>query len=251
MPARSSAPHSAERFRDCLPLVRRVALGVAARLPSRIELSDLVQAGCVGLVDALAKFDEGKGVRFGTYAERRIRGSILDSLRELDGLPRSARRRRREIDAAVRRLESRLGRKPRDEELADELNLDADRLRPIVRELRALERRAELVEGFDGIDAFLCDPNAVDPQELLMRSQLRTLLARTVESLAERERLVITLYYHEELTMREIGQVLCVNESRVSQIHSRAVRTLRLRLRRHLTPRVPASPSPTHDSVST
>ncbi len=224
--------------RDCLPLVRRVALHVASRLPSQVELSDLIQAGFLGLLDAAQKFDADKGVRFWTYAELRIKGSILDSLRALDWLPRSVRRRRRELDAASARLESCLGRTPSEDELATELALTTDRFRKVVDEVRGAEASAELVEGLDGIDVFVRDPKAKDPHDLLERRELVTLLARGIEGLSERERLVIALYYHEELTMKEVGHVLGVNESRVSQIHSKAVQTLRTRLARHLRPRL-------------
>lgn len=222
--------------RDCLPLVRRVALHVASRLPSQVELSDLTQAGFLGLLDAAQKFDADKGVRFWTYAELRIKGSILDSLRALDWVPRSVRRRRREIDAASRRLESCLGCAPGDDELAKELGLTTERFRSMVDEVRRAEASAELVEGLDGVDVFVRDPKAKDPHDLLERRELVALVARGIEGLSERERLVITLYYHEELTMKEVGQVLGVNESRVSQIHSKAVRTLRAHLARALSP---------------
>ena len=222
--------------RDCLPLVRRVALHVAGRLPSQVDLSDLTQAGFLGLLDAAHKFDADKGVRFWTYAELRIKGSILDSLRALDWLPRSVRRRRRELDAASARLESCLGRTPSEDELAAELAVTTDRFRKTVDEVRRAEASAKLVEGLDYVDAFVRDPNAKDPHDLLERRELVALLARGIERLSERERQVITLYYHEELTMKEVGQVLGVNESRVSQIHSKAVQTLRTRLSRHLTP---------------
>ena len=221
---------------DCLPLVRRVALHVASRLPSRVELSDLTQAGSLGLLDAARKFDAGKGVRFWTYAELRIRGSILDSLRGLDWLPRSVRRRRRELDAAAVRLEARLGRTPSEDEMARELALTVGRFRKMVDDVRLAEASAELVEGLDGVDVFVRDPKASNPHDLLERRELVDLLARGIEGLSERERIVITLYYHEELTMREIGEVVGVNESRVSQIHSKAVQTLRERLVRHLRP---------------
>ncbi len=222
---------------EYLPLVRRVALHVASRLPSQVELCDLTQAGFLGLLDAAAKYDVSKGVRFWTYAELRIRGSILDSLRALDWLPRSVRRRRRELDAASARLECLLGRAPSDEELATELELSTTRLRKIVEEVRRAEVRAERVEGVDDIDVFVRDPKGSDPHDLLERRELIALLASAVERLGERERLVMTLYYHEELTMKEIGDVLGVNESRVSQIHTKAVRTLRSRLTAHLHPR--------------
>jgi len=158
--------------RDCLPLVRRVALTVVSRLPAQVELADLTQAGFLGLIDAALKFDAGKGVRFWTYAELRIRGAILDNLRGLDWLPRSVRRRRRELDAASARLESCLGRTPTEEELAQELSLTAERFRKIVDEVRRAEASAELVEGLDGIDVLVRDPNARDPHDLLERREL-------------------------------------------------------------------------------
>ena len=222
--------------RKCVPLVRRVALNVASRLPSQVEVSDLTQAGYLGLIDAALKFDAHKGVRFWTYAELRIRGAILDSLRGLDWVPRSVRRRRRELDAASARLEACLGRTPTDEELAKELSLTTPAFRKMVDEVRSAEASAELVDGLEGIDVFVKDPVAKDPHELLEQSELVVHLTRAVESLSPRERLVMTLYYHEELTMKEVGEILGVNESRVSQIHSKAVRTLRTRLERHLRP---------------
>lgn len=221
---------------ECLPLVRRVALHMASRLPSQVDLSDLTQAGVLGLLDAASKYDADRGVRFRTYAELRIRGSILDSLRGLDWLPRSVRRRRREIDSARRQLEARLGRSPKDDEVAEELDLTTDELRKMVDDVRRAETSSERVEGLEGIDTLVPDPNAIDPHELLERNELLSLLVRGIEELSHRERLVVTLYYHEELTMKEVGEVLGVNESRVSQIHSKACQTLRLRLRKHLRP---------------
>ncbi len=207
-----------------LPLVRRVALQVASRLPMQVELSDLTQAGVLGLLDAASKYDEAKGVRFSTYAELRIRGSILDGLRELDWVPRSVRRRRRELEAASERLEARLGRSPSETELAAELDL-------AVSDLSRSQPAAEMVESTDELDSLVRDPNAIDPHEVLAHRELFRIL---VESLTEKERLVMTLYYYEDLTMKGVGEVLGVNESRVSQIHKKAVRTLRKRLGRHL-----------------
>lgn len=227
-------------IQEYLPLVRRVALHVASRLPSQVELCDLTQAGFLGLVDAAVKYDVRKGVRFWTYAELRIRGSILDSLRALDWLPRSVRRRRRELDTASARLECRLGRAPSDAELASELEVSTNRLREIVEKNRYAELSAERVGGVDDVEVFVRDPNGKDPHDLLERRELVALLVRAVEGLDERDRLVMSLYYHEELTMKEIGEVLGVNESRVSQIHSKAVRTLRARIDSHLHPRRPA-----------
>lgn len=223
--------------RKCVPLVRRVALNVAGRLPSRVDVADLTQAGFLGLIDAALKFDAHKGVRFWTYAELRIRGAILDSLRGLDWLPRSVRRRRRELDAASARLEACLGRTPADDELAKELSLTTAAFRERVDEVRRAEASAELVQGLDGVDLFVRDPDAKSPYELLERRELVVHLTDAIEALSVRERLVMTLYYHEELTMKEVGEILGVNESRVSQIHSKVLETLRSRLERHLRPK--------------
>ena len=213
---------------ESLPLVRRVALQVASRLPMQVELSDLTQAGVLGLLDAASKYDEAKGVRFSTYAELRIRGSILDGLRALDWVPRSVRRRRRELEAASERLEARLGRSPSETELAAELDLAVSDLGP-------MEPAAEMVESTAELDGVVRDPNAIDPHEVLAHRELLRILVDAIESLTEKERLVMTLYYYEDLTMKGVGEVLGVNESRVSQIHKKAVRTLRKRLGRHLS----------------
>ena len=209
------------------PLVRRVALQVASRLPTQVELSDLTQAGFLGLLDAASRYDEAKGVRFSTYAELRIRGSILDGLRELDWVPRSVRRRRRELEAAVGRLEARLERAPNETELAIELGLS-------VSDLGRIEPVAEMVETTDELDSLVRDPHAIDPHEVLAHRELFRILVDAIDSLNEKERLVMTLYYYEGLTMKGVGEVLGVNESRVSQIHKKAVRTLRRRLGRHV-----------------
>ena len=220
----------------CLPLVRHVARSMVSRLPAQVELSDLTQAGYLGLLDAAAKYDASKGVRFWTYAELRIKGSILDSLRTLDSVPRSVRRRRRELDRVTRRLEAVLHRKPHERELARELGLSLSELRERIAQVQVAESFAEIVEGLDGLEARVCDPQAPDPSELLEHREVLELLARSIGDLPERERLVITLYYYEELTMKEVGEVLGVNESRISQIHAAAVRKLRKGLRRHLKP---------------
>lgn len=222
--------------RDAMPLVERVAAGMASRLPPHVELADLIQAGFVGLLDAAEKFDRDKGARFWTYAELRIRGAILDSLRGLDWAPRSIRRRRRELDEATRRLERSLGRAPRDEEIAQALELGLDRLHAIRERIRVADSASRRAESVDDVAGYVADTRSPDPQRTTLERELAALLAEAIELLPERERLVVTLYYHEELTMKEVGQVLGVNESRVSQIHSKAVTTLRLHLDERLKP---------------
>lgn len=223
-------------IQETLPLVARVASAIGSRLPHSVEMSDLTQAGVLGLLDAAEKFDQAKGVRFRTYAELRIRGAILDSLRNLDWVPRSLRRQRRELQRAECLLEAKLGRKPTDEELAPVMELSVTELGAARERVRRAEVASFGTESFDRVVALTVDPSSPDPHELLERREIESLLARTIEKLPVKERLVLTLYYHEELTMKEVGRVLGVNESRVSQIHSKAVEKLRLRLRRELRP---------------
>jgi RNA polymerase sigma factor for flagellar operon FliA len=227
--------------RDTLPLVERVASSLAARLPPQVELSDLTQAGFLGLLDAAQKFDWDKGVRFSTYAELRIRGAILDSLRALDWVPRSLRRRRRELASARSLLATRLGREPSEEELASELKLSVSQLRVTAERVFRSEVASDASERVDRVEPDHSDPAAIDPQKLLERRELETVVARAVASLSERERRLLTLYYHEERTMKEVGALLGVNESRISQIHSKVIAKLRRRVRRELRPRPAAA----------
>lgn len=214
-----------------IPLVGRVARSLLGRLPAQVELGDLTQAGVLGLLDAAQKFDSCRGVRFTTYAELRIRGAILDSLRGLDWVPRSVRRERRELEAAQRLLESSLGRTPSETEIASQLGCTLTELRKRRERARAAELASEGGDFLDPVVPLLADPAAADPHEVLERLELESIVAAAVEELPERERLVVTLYYYEELTMKEVGQVLGVNESRVSQIHSKAIATLRAHCR--------------------
>ena len=229
--------------RETLPLVARVAGAIGSRLPHSVEMSDLTQAGVVGLLDAAEKFDRAQGVRFRTYAELRIRGAILDSLRSLDWVPRSLRRKRRELQRAESGLEAKLGRKPADEELASAMGLSLTELEAVRERVRRADAASFGTESFDRVVTLTIDPSSPDPHELLERREIENLLARAIEKLPAKERLVLTLYYHEELTMKEVGRILGVNESRVSQIHSAAVSKLRLRLRRDLRPRAPLAKS--------
>lgn len=222
--------------RETLPLVTKVAGALGARLPRSVEMSDLTQAGVVGLLDAADKFDRNKGVQFRTYAELRIRGAILDSLRSLDWVPRSVRRLRRELQSVEGRLQARLGRKPNESELASALEVSIADLQKVQERVRRSEVASQATENFDRVVALTVDPSSPDPEALLERREIVAFLARAIEKLPARERLVLSLYYHEELTMREVGSVLGVNESRVSQIHTKAVETLRRRLRRELRP---------------
>ena len=218
-----------------LPQVRYIARRIHERLPRHVPVEDLVHAGVVGLIDALHKYDRGKHVQFGSYAKFRIRGAILDSLRELDWSPRDLRRKARRLEEAHNQLRSQLGRNPSEPELAAELGMDLRELQLLLGEIAGLEVGSLRVESpRDGREEDLCEYLADDSEEtplfLCLRSEMKQQLASAIAELPEKERQVLALYYYEELTMREVGAVLGVGESRVSQIHSMAVLRLRARL---------------------
>jgi RNA polymerase sigma factor for flagellar operon FliA len=200
-----------------------------------VLLEDMVHAGVVGLIDALQKFDGSKHVQFGSYAKFRIRGAILDSLREMDWSPRDLRRKARRLEEAHNTLRSSLGRNPSEPELAAELGIDLRGLQLLLGEISGLEIGSLRVESpRDGREEDLCEYLPDDSEEtplfLCLRSEMKHLLARAIAELPEKERQVLALYYYEELTMKEVGLILGVGESRVSQIHSMAVIRLRARL---------------------
>lgn len=213
--------------RDTMPLVQRLAMHMAGRLPDCVELADLTQAGFVGLLDAASKFDRDKGARFSTYAERRIKGAMLDSLRGLDWAPRSVRRSGRALSAAVSRLEGELGRAPREDEIARALGIE---LTELLREKERIQRADSPSDRTVPVEEFasrVSDPNALDPHRELERQEAIFRLMQIVEALSERERRLLLLYYRDELTMKEVGAQLGVNESRISQIHAKLLTKLR------------------------
>ncbi len=218
-----------------LPQVRYLARRIHERLPRHVPLEDLVHAGVIGLIDALNKFDSSKHVQFGSYAKFRIRGAIIDSLREMDWGPRDLRRKGRRVEEAERKLSMNLSRAPTELEVAVELNMELREFQQLLTELDGLEVGSLHLESpWDGKDEDLCDylPNAPEdtPFFRCMRSEMKELLGRAVADLPEKEQQVLALYYFEELTMKEVGTVLGIGESRVSQIHSLAVVRLRGRL---------------------
>jgi RNA polymerase sigma factor FliA len=218
-----------------LPQVRYLARRIHERLPRHVPLEDLIHAGVLGLIDAFNKFDRTKHVQFGSYAKFRIRGAILDSLREMDWGPRELRRKGRRIEEAHRKLSLELSRAPTENELAAELGLALKDFQKLLGELESLEIGSLRIESpWDGKEEDLCDylPNAPEdtPFFRCLRSEMKTLLARVIAELPEKEQQVLALYYFEELTMKEVGGVLGIGESRVSQIHSLAVVRLRARL---------------------
>jgi RNA polymerase sigma factor FliA len=218
-----------------LPTVRYLARRIHERLPQHVEMEDLVSAGIVGLMDAFAKFDPRKRVQFRSYAQFRIRGAILDSLRSLDWSPRELRRKGRAVEEAIRALTARLGRAPGEAEVAEEMHLELDEYQQLLGTLKGLEigtLHAERNEdsGEESL-AYVPGRPEEDPLFCCVRSELEERLTEAIAHLPDRERLVMTLYYFEEMTMREIGLALGVVESRISQLHASAVVRLRVALR--------------------
>jgi RNA polymerase sigma factor FliA len=214
-----------------LPVVRYLARRIHERLPQHVEMEDLVSAGVLGLIDAFRKFDPEKKVQFRSYAQFRIRGAILDSLRTLDWGPRDLRRKGRAVEEAIRTLTARCGRAPSENEVAAELEMELGDYQQLLGELKGLEIGTLHVERSEdsGEEELAYIPNQMedDPLFQCLRGELQERLAGAIDELPERERLVMTLYYYEEMTMKEIGLTLGVVESRVSQIHAGAVLHLR------------------------
>lgn len=217
-----------------LPTVRYLARRIHERLPQHVDLDDLVSAGVVGLIDAFSKFDHTKKVQFKSYAQFRIRGAILDSLRTLDWSPRELRRKGRAVEEAIRSVTQRVGRAPSEQEIAKEMELSLSEYQLLLGELKGLEIGSLHMERSEdsGDEELAYVPGAAedDPLFLCLKGEMKQRLADAIDALPEKERLVLTLYYYEELTMKEIGLTLGVVESRVSQIHSSAVVRLRAAL---------------------
>ena len=218
-----------------LPTVRYLARRIHERLPQHIDIEDLVSAGIVGLMDAFAKFDPEKKVQFRSYAQFRIRGAILDSLRTLDWSPRELRRKGRAVEEAIRAVTARIGRAPGEPEVATEMGLSLDDYQLLLGDLKGLEigtLHAERNEDSGEEElAYVPGRPEEDPLFCCLRGELEGRLGTAISNLPDRERLVMTLYYYEEMTMREIGLALGVVESRVSQMHASAVVHLRAALR--------------------
>jgi RNA polymerase sigma factor FliA len=220
------------------PLVKYVAGRLGSGLPAHVDEGDLVSYGLLGLIGAIERFDPERDVKFETYAAARIRGSIIDELRSLDWVPRSVRARAREIERAIAKLEAKLGRAPTDEEIAGSLGITEDELADSLLDISRTSIAAldELwtssSHGGDPvalIDTLPGDQSA-DPQEAMAQTEQRQALADAIARLPEREKLVVRLYYYDELTLKEIGEVLGVTESRVSQLHTKAVLRLKAAL---------------------
>jgi len=219
------------------PLVKYVAGRLGSGLPAHVDEGDLISYGLLGLISAIERYDPDRDIKFETYAIVRIKGAIIDELRALDWVPRSVRSRAREIERAIAELEAKLGRAPTDEEIAHKIGISQDELEESLTDISRSSIAAldELWSGgADGDQVSLLDTiedqAGPRPADALDETEVRETLADAIARLPEREKLVITLYYYEELTLREIGEVLGVTESRVSQLHTKAVLRLRSRL---------------------
>jgi RNA polymerase sigma factor for flagellar operon FliA len=221
-----------------LPQVYYVAARIRERLPKNVDMEDLVQAGVIGLIDACRNYDSSKDAQFSTFAKFRIRGAILDSLRVLDWGSRTLRKKGRAITASVAKLESQLGRQPMEEEIAADMDMNVDVLQNTLTQLDGLflvgQRSAPSQDGSESYDLIESAPSSGDdnPFYLCLQGERKAHLAEAVSRMSEREQLILSLYYKEELTMKEISQVVGIVVSRVSQIHAAAMVKLRVSLKR-------------------
>lgn len=215
------------------PLVKRIAFHLMARLPSSVHIDDLVQNGMIGLLDAISRFETGHGAQFETYAVQRIRGAMLDGLRENDWLPRGLRRDMRRIEQAIARLEQENGRPPSERELAEALSMTLSEYQKTLQEARG--HQILYFEDFsaEGDEDFLerhFTDDAANPLKQLEESSMREQLVNAINDLPDREKLMMALYYEQDLNLREIGEVMGVTESRICQLHSQAISRLRSRI---------------------
>ena len=222
------------RVRDLAPLVKRIAHHMMASLPPSVELDDVIQSGMMGLLDAARRYQVAEGAQFETYAVQRIRGAMLDGLRQCDWLPRGVRRNLRQVEKMISRLEQEQGRAPTEAELAKALDMSLADYQTLLQEARGYQIVSYEDFSGDDEDSFL-DRHALghggDPLEMLEERSVRESLVAGIGDLPERERMVMGMYYEQELNLREIGEVLGVSESRVCQIHTQAIARLRVKMK--------------------
>jgi RNA polymerase sigma factor for flagellar operon FliA len=237
IPAAYKGPATEEReqkIQSFLPFIKYQALRMASRLPCHVDAQDLINAGVLGLLDALEKFDASRGIQLKTYAEFRIRGAILDELRSMDWASRSTREKIKRLEEAYAQLERDLQRSPTEEEVADFLGLAMEDFHHLVLEARGvglISIEDLFSNGLREVEEVSDREDSDDPHRSLVTKELRAGIMKVLEELSERERLVVTLYYYEEMTMKEIGLTFGVTESRVSQIHAHALMKLKSSLR--------------------
>ncbi len=219
------------------PLVKRIAYHMMARLPASVQVDDLIQVGMIGLLDAVSNYDDTQGAQFETYAVQRVRGAMLDELRQCDWLPRSARKALRQIETAMNALEQRVCRAPTEREVANELHVSLEGYQQMLLDARGCQLlHYEDLQSSEGEDFFErhCADNSAEPFAKLQDGKFRIKLIEAIGLLPEREKLMMAMYYEEELNLREIGEVMGVSESRVCQLHSQAMARLRSKLKEWL-----------------
>jgi RNA polymerase sigma factor for flagellar operon FliA len=225
-------------IRQYSPLVRRLAHHMMAKLPPSIQVDDLIQVGLIGLSEALTRFEASQGVQFETFATQRIRGAMIDELRENDWMSRGSRKSQKEIEGALRRLEHRLGRSPSETEIAAELGMDLSEYQSLLNKVKGtqlvyLEDMAGGSEGEDGfLDRHMVDGDS-DPMQMLRNQRLRQSLVDAIKGLPEREQYIMSMYYEKDMNLKEIAAVLGVTESRICQLHSQSIARLRAKMRSH------------------
>jgi len=237
-------PLSAEKRNELIltytPLIKYIAARLAARLPAQVSLDDLISCGIIGLIDAINKFDVSKNVQFKTYAEFRVKGAMLDELRALDWVPRSIRRKTTDLEKAYADIEKQVGRPATDEEVAETMGLGLDDFYKLLDETKSVSfmdiefLRQKTTEANDPTLAETFAMDDRDPFTAINLAQIRELIANAISDLPEKEKLTVALYYQDELTMKEIGEVLGYTESRISQMHSKAMFRLRAKLKKTL-----------------
>ena len=221
-----------------IPLVRRLAHHLIAKLPASVQIDDLIQAGLIGLMDAITRFEEGQGAQFETYASQRIRGSMLDELRSADWMPRGVRQAQRKIETATLKAEQKLGRFASEKEIAEVLGVSLDEYQEMLFDSRGAslvfyDDYADDGDGEGYLDRQIGGDEEANPLEMLGDQRFRENLIQAIEDLPEREKMLMGLYYEQELNFREIAAVLGVTESRVCQLHTQAVSRLKAKLREH------------------
>lgn len=221
-----------------IPLVRRLAHHLIAKLPASVQIDDLIQAGLIGLMDAITRFEEGQGAQFETYASQRIRGAMLDELRSADWMPRGVRQAQRKIETATMKAEQKLGRSASEQEIAEVMGVSLEEYQNMLFESRGAQLvyyddYAEDGDGEGYLDRQMDGDEDANPLEMLGDQRFRQTLIQAIEELPEREKMLMGLYYEQELNFREIAAVLGVTESRVCQLHTQAVSRLKTKLREH------------------
>jgi RNA polymerase sigma factor for flagellar operon FliA len=220
------------------PLVRRLAHHMMAKLPANVQVDDLIQVGLIGLTEALVRYEAAQGVQFETFATQRIRGAMLDELRENDWMSRGSRKSQKDIEQALRRLEHQLGRSPLESEIATELGMSLADYQALLGKVRGtqLVYLEDMGRGSEDDDSFLdhhIADSEVDPMNMLGNQRLRQALVAAITTLPEREQLIMSMYYEQDMNLKEIAAVLGVTESRICQLHSQSIARLRAKMRSH------------------